>query len=1229
MALKGLLGKLVGDSNERTIARLQKVVERINALEPEFRSLSDEQLRAKTDAFRRRLARGESLDDVLVEAFAAVREAARRTIGLRHYDVQLIGGMVLHQGKIAEMKTGEGKTLVATLPLYLNGLTLNPEWVERARARWGDDPDRWEFVPLDGVPVGRGVHLVTVNDYLARRDGGWMGPIYHALGLRVGLVIPGFSAVYDPDYITQQALLEDDRLVHWRPVPRQEAYAADITYGTNNEFGFDYLRDNLVTDLSDCVQRELYFAIIDEVDSVLIDEARTPLIISGPAETPSDLYRRFDQIVRRLRRDVDYEVDERTKVVTLTEAGIDKVESMLPEIKPGESIYDTKHAHMLPYLDNALHAHVIYQRDKDYVVKDGQVVIVDEFTGRLLYGRRYSEGLHQAIEAKEGLAIQRESLTYGTITVQNYFRMYQKLAGMTGTAATEKEEFYTIYGLDVVVLPTNVEYRAKYGDLTERQRPASQLGDVTFAGVLDGREDVPVTVYERGDPPQERYYRRLDLPDVIYVDEATKFKAIVGEIERLHKAGRPVLVGTIAVETSERLSRLLKKRGIPHNVLNAKRHQQEATVIAQAGRPGAVTIATNMAGRGVDIVLGGEPEGLAAQEVRRLLEQRLPVALGRAVGGDGKGKRNVSQETTQAVQTLAEEFAAYEAAKAEGGSALPRFFAERLIAEGGVAPRYRGEAVRLARYVLEGAWDKAGQLAQEAEGLSLDTLSHLQRIRERFEKAGDTEHYVANTLSSTYHNVVMAVIRRVLEGDEEGAQELLTRYPELPPEVIERVKEIREMCRRDRERVKSMGGLHVIGTERHEARRIDNQLRGRAGRQGDPGSSRFYISLEDELVRRFGGERVQNLMRQVGAGDMPLESGMFSKLVESAQTRVEGYNFDLRKHVLEYDDVINKQREVIYAQRREVLEAHDLRDQILRMFQEEIEELLATYCTGYGPEDWDVDGLFKELRTFMPVLPQIPADRWAEISLDALREELFRAAEVAYDLHYRSLGRHLYEEARRRDETLAGLRAAGDYLHRLIYQRIVEHLGGEPDEKVLDRPLRRLPDEMKEKIEAGFVDGARVYYDRQTILRAVDGLWVRHLTDLAVLREGIGLRAFGKEDPLVAFRREAYEMYQFLLGQIRTRVVHTLFAAPMTIPIGRPRRRMRADRAGVRRAGQAATSSAGAAPPPAKRPGRNDPCWCGSGKKYKHCHMREDMAADRASLVHTRPPQTPRRRRRR
>jgi len=1230
MALKGLFGRLVSDANEREIARLQKVVERINALEPDFRAFSDDQLRSKTDEFRRRLARGESLDDLLVEAFAAVREASRRTIGLRHYDVQLIGGMVLHQGKVVEMKTGEGKTLVATLPLYLNGLALNPKWVERAKDRWGDDPDRWEFVPLDGVPVGQGVHLVTVNDYLARRDGGWMGPIYHALGLHVGLVIPGFSAVYDPGYVAQEAVLEDDRLVHWRSVSRREAYEADITYGTNNEFGFDYLRDNLAIDLADCVQRELTYAIIDEVDSVLIDEARTPLIISGPAEEPSDLYRRFDQIVRRLKRDIDYEVDERTQVVTLTDAGIDKVESMLPEVKPGESIYDAKHAHMLPYLDNALHAHVIYQRDKDYVVKDGQVVIVDEFTGRLLYGRRYSEGLHQAIEAKEGLAIQRESLTYGTITVQNYFRMYRKLAGMTGTAATEKEEFYTIYGLDVVVLPTNVEYRAKYGDLVERQRPASQLDDVTFAGVLDGRGEVLVTVYEKGDPPEERYFRRLDLPDVIYVDEATKFKAIVEEIERLHRAGRPVLVGTIAVETSERLSRLLKKRGIPHNVLNAKRHQQEASVIAQAGRPGAVTIATNMAGRGVDIVLGGEPEGLAAQEVRRLLEQRMPAALGRVVaGGDGKKGAVVSEQTSQAVQSLVAEFAAYEAAKAEGGSALPRFFAERLIAEGGVAPRYRGEAVRLARFVLEGAWDKAGQLAQDAEGLSLDTLAHLQRIRERFERAKDAQHYVTYGLSSTYHNLVMAVIRRVLQGDEEGAREILAQYPELPPEILDKIKEVREMCRRDQQRVKALGGLHVIGTERHEARRIDNQLRGRAGRQGDPGSSRFYISMEDELMRRFGGERAQNLMRQVGVGDLPLESGMFSKLVESAQTRVEGYNFDLRKHVLEYDDVINKQREVIYAQRRQVLSEPDLRDQILRMLEEEIDDLVTAHCSGYGPEDWDLEGLYKEVRAFLPLPPSISPDRWANLSPEEIRDELSRLAETAYDLHYKGLGRALYEEARKRDETLAGLRRAGDGLHRLIYQRIVDHLGGEPDEEMQERPLRRLPEELREKIEAGFVDGARVYYDRRVILRAVDGLWVRHLTDLAVLREGIGLRAFGKEDPLVAYRREAYEMYQFLLGRIRTRVARTLFTAPFTIPVT-TRPRFQARRAGARSAaGGVPTPAGGAGAPPARKPGRNDPCWCGSGKKYKHCHMRQDMAAEGAPVVHTRPPQAPRRRRRR
>jgi len=1232
--LKGLLGKLVGDSSGREIARLQKVVEQINDLErEEYEGLSTEELltklRAKTDELRRRLVRGESLDDLLVEAFAAARKAAQQTIGLRHYDVQLIGGMVLHQGKIVEMKTGEGKTLVATLPLYLNGLDLNPEWVALARKRWGDDPDRWEFVPIDGTPAGRGVHLVTVNDYLARRDGGWMGPAFHALGLRVGLVIPGFSALYDPEYTEGTALLEDDRLVHWRPCTRREAYQADITYGTNNEFGFDYLRDNMVRGLEECVQRELNYAIIDEIDNVLIDEARTPLIISGPAEEPSDLYRRFAQIVRRLQQGVHYEVDERTRVVTLTDEGINRVESLLG-LKAGESLYDSQHAHMLPYLDNALHAHVIYHRDKDYIVKDGQVIIVDEFTGRLLYGRRYSEGLHQAIEAKENLAIQRESLTYGTITVQNYFRMYRKLAGMTGTAATEKEEFYTIYGLDVVVLPTNVEYRARYGDLEERQRTVGELEGVTFAGVLDGRKDVTVTTYERGDPVQERYFRRLDLPDAIYLDEASKFEAIVEEIEALHRAGRPVLVGTVAVETSERLSRMLKKRGIPHNVLNAKQHQQEALVIAQAGRPGAVTIATNMAGRGVDIVLGGNPEALAARALREALETRLPAALGRIANTQKGGQaKEVSREALRAAQALSKEYAAYQQAKAEGGSALHIFLADRLIAEGGVDPRHRGKAVRMARYVLEGAWDKAGHLAQESEGLSLATLSHLQRIRERFEKAKDPQHYVTYGLSSTYHNLLMALIRLTLRGEEEEARRLMSRYPELPPEVLQTIKEIRETCRRDQERVRALGGLHVIGTERHEARRIDNQLRGRAGRQGDPGSSRFYLSMEDELMRRFGGERVQNLMRQMGMEDAPLEFNILSKTVESAQRRVEGYNFDLRKHVLEYDDVVNRQREAIYDQRRQILSKPDLRDEVLRMVREEIAALVAGHCTGYGPEDWDLKGLYGELRAFLPLPADASPGQWSRLSPEEIQETLFQHAEMAYNALYQNLGNQFFQNAVQQKETLAQLREAGDPLRRLIYRRVVEHLGGEPDEETAERPLRRLPDEVQEKIRAGFVEAVRVYRDRQIMLGAMDGLWVRHLTDLAVLREGIGLRAFGQQDPLVAFQTEAHEMYRLLLDQIQSRIARALFLAPMTVPSAQRRRHLQASRPGAPGGGRQPQHGPSASPPPHGRLGRNDPCWCGSGKKYKHCHMRQDMESRGTTTTGVRPPKTPGRKRRR
>jgi len=684
----------VGDSDQRTVARLQKQVEHINALELEFESLDDAQLRAKTGEFRQRLEEGETLDDVMVEAFAAVREAAKRTIGMRHYDVQLIGGILLHRGEIVEMKTGEGKTLVATLPLYLNGLE------------------------------GKGAHLVTPNDYLSKVGVQWMGAIYHTLGLSVGVIQSAAadpnrgSFLFDPDYSSA-----DDRFLSLRPVSRREAYQADITYGTNNEFGFDYLRDNMARDLSERVQRELHYAIIDEVDNILIDEARTPLIISG---------RRFAGIVPRLRvsspqsveqdePDGDYVLEERTQVVTLTEKGVELVERALPEIEPGESIYDSKHAHMLPYLDNALRAYVTYKRDKEYIVRDGEVIIVDEFTGRLMHGRRFSEGLHQAIEAKEGVQVRRESLTYATITFQNYFRMYDKLAGMTGTAKTEEEEFQRIYDLDVVVLPTNVEYRATYGDLVTHERQSGKLEGVIFAGVLDGRDDVSVTTYESGDEGGRCYFKRLDLTDVIFATERAKFRAVVDEIAALYEGRRPVLVGTIAIETSERLSRMLKRRGIQHQILNAKYHEKEAVIIAQAGQSGAVTIATNMAGRGVDIKLGGDPEGVARERLRK-------------------------------------------------------------------------EDIDLAE-VPQLSWNRALELLRRGEDVS-----------------------------------------RV--------------YPDQWAQVLAGAV---ADCAADHDRVVSLGGLHILGTERHEARRIDNQLRGRAGRQGDPGSSRFYISLEDDLMRRFAG----------------------------------------------------------------------------------------------------------------------------------------------------------------------------------------------------------------------------------------------------------------------------------------------------------------------------------------------------------------------------------------
>jgi preprotein translocase subunit SecA len=764
VAVLKLVSRFAGDPNQKELDRLQPLVDEVGELEPRFKDSTDQQLRDKTIEFLDRLHAGESLDDLLPEAFAAVREASKRTTSMRHFDVQILGGILLHQGKVVEMKTGEGKTLVATLPLYLNAL------------------------------AGHGAHLVTVNDYLARRDVQWMGPIYHLLGLTTGLLQQGEGKafVYDPDYTQGD-------FKYLRPVPRKEAYQAHITYGTNHEYGFDYLRDNLAYALESRVQRELHYAIIDEVDNILIDEARTPLIISGPSDEPLEEYRRFARIARKLRPDVDYELDEKERNVVLTDGGLAKVEA-----ETGiENIYDEANYQYVHYMEQALRAHVLFHKDRDYIRQGQRIVLVDEFTGRLMPDRRLSEGLHQAIEAKEGVPIRPRMMTQATITLQNYFRMYEKLAGMTGTAATEAEELDKIYELDVVVLPTNVEYMARGAEawLVEKRRRE------------DGVEIVEY--YDQDDPDEPLFYRRADYQDVVYKSEKAKWEAITAEIEEFHRIGRPVLVGTTSVEKSERLSALLKARGVSHEVLNAKNHTREAAIITRAGEPGSVTIATNMAGRGVDIKLGGE----------------------------------LSEDTVRA--------------------------AHKLMRGRGVDP---------------------------------------------------------------YHAT---------------SAQLYTAIAEVDPDYVRR-----------REQVLGLGGLHVLGTERHEARRIDNQLRGRAGRQGEPGSSRFYLSLEDDLMRRFGGPSVAGLMDRLGVEeDIPIEHGMVSKTIEGAQTKVEGYNFDIRKHLLEYDDVLNRQRELIYGRRYRFLTSQDLEPELWDMIESELDRRLEEAAG----RDGDTSGLLVYLNDVLPL----------------------------------------------------------------------------------------------------------------------------------------------------------------------------------------------------------------------------------------------------------------------
>jgi preprotein translocase SecA subunit len=1188
--------KVVGTKNEREIKRIRPLVERVNALEPEYQQLADGELRAKTEEFKNRIqqstaaareelaaaeagvsgldaeereeqrerlgeldkqlrqAEADALNELLPEAFAAVREASRRAIGLRHFDVQLIGGAVLHGGTIAEMRTGEGKTLVATLALYLNSLT------------------------------GRGVHLITVNDYLARRDVQWMGPIYHKLGVSVASIVHDVSYFFDPAYITK-----DYRYLNLRPVSRQEAYRADITYGTNNEFGFDYLRDNMKFSIEDYVQRELNFAVVDEVDNILIDEARTPLIISGPAEESTDKYYNIDRIIPKLQRGAviqgdpnqedraaiekqgDYTVDEKSRAVTLTETGVAKVERLLGV----HNLYDPRQIETLHHVQQALKAHAIFKRDVDYVIKDGEVIIVDEFTGRLMPGRRWSDGLHQAVEAKERVRIREENQTLATITIQNYFRMYKKLGGMTGTADTEAPEFKKIYKLDVVVVPTH------------------------------------------------RKMIRADNPDVVYRTENEKFDAVVNEIEERNKNGQPILVGTTSVAKSEKLSRLLKKKGIKHNVLNAVNHEAEASIIAQAGRFAAVTIATNMAGRGTDILLGGNPEFLARsdmenewisraaklptqgagryedalRELREKYEEEVQRAEKRYLSegevhqqrrSDALKRSTELQKEIRAVSPFSEVRQRYEDLAATeliealhgmrqipGGYLRAKEEFERLLLEsngGGVDNEFEDERQKFGELIDR--WQmKNGEREHLIEALDDQRRNYEQRLIDlEFERTLERLAEGENaSLAREYETVHRAFeeaearceeIREPYEAAVQAAQgnyeskrqeylrvveEIREQLEKAPDEYRHRFDEIlaryNEVCAAERERVIAAGGLHILGTERHESRRIDNQLRGRAGRQGDPGSSRFYLSLEDDLMRIFGADRIQGIMARLGMEEgEPIEHGLVTRAIENAQKKVEAHNFDIRKHLLEYDDVLNKQREVIYNQRREVLTGESLKEEVLDMAQGLATEVVSRYAGADDhASDWDWNGL---------------------------REGLFHQFYIRFDPS---------------PETSEGLTLQG------LTESVVDRINQAYESK-----------------ETRFTVPMLRQLEKIIMLQTIDGLWKDHLLNMDHLKEGIGLRGYGQKNPLQEYQKEGFDMFEEMAHRIQEDVVQKLF----TVEIAREHaaqdlevRQPRPQRMVLSHGGEGIDAGRTA---PVRREGekvgRNDPCPCGSGKKYKRCH---------------------------
>jgi len=1188
---------IIGTKNEREIKRIRPLVEEVNHWEDEFKGLTDDQLRARTDKFKTRIAEAaetlrrelaelrdeaataeserrdeirsqneelekrvreaeaQVLDELLPEAFAAVREASRRTIGLRHFDVQIIGGVVLHEGKIAEMKTGEGKTLVATLPLYLNALT------------------------------GRGVHLITVNDYLARRDVQWMGPIFHKLGLRTASIVHEASYLFDPTFLTK-----DYRYLNLRPITRQEAYLADITYGTNNEFGFDYLRDNMKFSLDEYVQRELNYAVVDEVDNILIDEARTPLIISGPAEESTDKYYVIDRIIPKLQRGAviqgdpsqeeraaidakgDYTVDEKSRSVTLTEGGVAKVERLLGV----HNLYDPRQIDSLHHVQQALKAHAIFRRDVDYVVKDGEVIIVDEFTGRLMPGRRWSDGLHQAVEAKERVHIREENQTLATITIQNYFRMYKKLAGMTGTADTEAPEFKKIYKLDVAVIPTH------------------------------------------------RAMVREDLPDVVYRTDREKYDAVVNEIAERAKQGQPILVGTTSVAKSEKLSRMLKQRGIKHNVLNAVNHEAEASIIAQAGRLHAVTIATNMAGRGTDILLGGNPEFLARSDMENEWIQRaskLPIqGAARYEDALRELREKYEEEVQRAEKKLFKDGEAFEQQRSDALKRTTEL--QRQIRT--ISPfrqareRYEDssateliEALHNLRPIPEGylrakeAFESAlldsqsgnrtsGDFAAVREDFNsiieiwqekkagremlVEAIDEKRRLYEQslidcefasaIQVLGCGEHgatvreyeasHQAFDEAEAHYEAVRGpyeeAIRQAQENYEAKRQEYLRMVENIreqldkaPDEYRKRFEQIlanyNQICAAEKERVITAGGLHILGTERHESRRIDNQLRGRAGRQGDPGSSRFYLSLEDDLMRIFGADRIQGIMARLGMEEgEPIEHGLVTRAIENAQKKVEGHNFDIRKHLLEYDDVLNKQREVIYSKRRDFLKGEGLKEEVLDMAAELCEEIVGRYTARESDSaDWDWTGLNEAVHHQFNQRLDFPGHDMEGILPESLSALLIERITAAYEEKERRFGAPM---------------------------------------------LRQL-----EKI---------------ILLQTIDTLWKDHLLNMDHLKEGIGLRGYGQKNPLQEYQKEGYEMFEDMNHRVQEDVVQKLFtvelaretSAPQII-IEQPRQQRM-----VLSHGNDPIAAHPAAPQKrgGEKVGRNDLCPCGSGKKYKRCH---------------------------